>query len=75
MTSAQQFAGDLSSQLHQFNGNLFNGPVSISTPDPKDRGNLIAVQGDSRRKFAGHTRDGVDEGSESSLKEDLSWVG
>jgi hypothetical protein len=75
MASTQQFAGDFSSQLHQLNGNQFYGPVSVSAPDPKDRGHLTAAQGDSRRKLAKQSHDEVNKEFESSLSEDLSWDG
>jgi hypothetical protein len=75
MASTQQFAGNFRSQLHQFNGNHFYGPVSITASDSKDGRNLIAVQDDSRRKGMERSRGEVDEQSKSSLSEDLSWDG
>jgi hypothetical protein len=75
MTGRQQFTGDFSSQLHRLNGNNFYGPVSIATPDPKERGILTALQGEHRRKLAGRDEDEVDERLEIRLKEDLSWDG
>jgi hypothetical protein len=75
MASTQQFAGNFGSQLHQLNGNQFYGPVSISAPDPKDRGHLTAVQSSSRRESAERSHGEVDKGFGSSLSEDLSWDG
>ncbi|RFU28312.1 hypothetical protein B7463_g8022, partial [Scytalidium lignicola] len=73
MASTQKFDGHFASKFHQFNGNNFQGPVFVHTPDSKARENSSAVQSDPQRKFAEQSRGEHNERSKYGPEEGLEW--